>query len=49
MLVDIDDDDDDDGNGGLMNPELMMKLSKGIIPLAASIGFTITPSYPRNA
>ena len=45
MLVEIDDeDDDDDKNGGLMSPELMEKVSKGIIPLAASIGFTVTPS-----
>lgn len=45
-LIDIDDDDEDDDSedGALINPDILQKLSRGIIPLAASLGFTLTPS-----
>jgi len=45
-LLDLDDDDDEDDNesGELFYPDILQKLSKGIIPLAASLGFTLTPS-----
>jgi len=36
---DIDDDDDDEFTG-----EFLQKLSKGVVPLAASVGFAVTPS-----
>ena len=43
VALDVDEEDEDGGEEGI-NPKLLRKFSKGVIPLAASLGFAVTPS-----